>query len=92
MDITPSPEECQWYRPGQTRQPGYCTPTSFPIIVQSETISKILEVLGALSIASAACSLGLLHPNQCGVLASLGCFNPVANLIQESKPVSSCFL
>jgi len=48
-------------KPGK---PDYCTPTSFRIIVLLETISKILKRLSALRLASAARSLGLLHPNQ----------------------------
>ena len=61
----------------------YRTPASFRIIVLLETISKILERLSALRHASAARSLGLLHPNPCGSLAGLGCFNAVAPLTHE---------
>jgi len=48
-------------KPGK---PDYRTPASFRIIVLLETVSKILERLSALRLASAARSLGLLHPNQ----------------------------
>jgi len=47
-------------KPGK---PDYGTPASFRIIVLLVTISKILERLSALRLASAAGSLGLLHPN-----------------------------
>jgi len=83
-------------KPGK---PDYRTPASFRIIVLLETVSKILERLSALRLASAARSLGLLHPTQCGSLAGLGCFDSVATLTQEvhllqaaSFKVSSLFL
>ena len=44
-------------------KPDYSTPASFRIIVLLETVSKILERLSALRLASAARSLGLIHPN-----------------------------
>ena len=52
---------------------------------QLETVSKIIERLSALGLASAARSLGLLHPNQCGSLAGRGCFNAVATLTHEVR-------
>jgi len=67
-------------KPGK---PDYHTPTSFRIIVQLKTVSKILKRLSALRLASAARSIGLLHPNQCGSLAGLGCFDTVAALTHE---------
>jgi len=80
-------------------KPDYRTPASFHIIVLLETVSMILERLSALSLASAARSLGLLHPNQCGSLAGLGCFDIVATLTHEvhllqaaSFKVSTLFL
>ena len=83
-------------KPGK---PNYRTPASFCIIILLETVSKILERLSALQLASAARSLGLLHPNQCGPLAGLGCFNAVATLIHKvpllqaaSFKVSTLFL
>jgi len=79
--------------------PDYRTPASIRIIVLLETVSKILERLSALLLAFAARSLGLLHPNQCGSLASLGCFDAVATLIHKvcllqaaSFKVSTLFL
>jgi len=66
-------------------KPYYHTPASFRIVVLLETVSKILERLSALRLASAARSLGLLHPNQCGSLAGLGCFDPVATLTHEVR-------
>jgi len=69
-------------KPGK---PDYRTPASFRIIVLLETVSKILERLSALRLASAARSLGLLHPNQCGSLAGLGCFDAVATLTHEVR-------
>jgi len=63
----------------------YRTPASFRIIVLLETVSKILERLSALRLASATCSLGLLHPKQCGSLAGLGCFDAVATLTHEVR-------
>jgi len=66
-------------------KPDYRTPSSFRIIVLLETVSKILERLSALRLASAARSLGLPHPNQCGSLAGLGCFHAVATLIHEVR-------
>ena len=69
-------------KPGK---PDYRKPSAFRIIVLLETVSKILDRLSALRLASAARSLGLLHPNQCGCLASLGCFDAVATLTQEVR-------
>jgi len=69
-------------KPGK---PNYRTPASFRIIVLLETLSKILERLSALRLASAARSLGLLHPNQCGSLASQGSFDAVATLTHEVR-------
>jgi len=69
-------------KPGK---PDYRTPASFRIIVLLETVSKILERLSALRLASAARSLGLLHPNQSGSLAGLGCFDAVATLTHEVR-------
>jgi len=63
----------------------YRTPSCFRIIVLLETVSKILETLSALRLAAAARSLGLLHPNQCGSLAGLGCFDAVATLTHEVR-------
>jgi len=69
-------------KPGK---PDYSAPASFRIIVLLETVSTILERLSALRLASAARSLGLLHPNQCGSLAGLGCFDAVATLIHKVR-------
>jgi len=63
----------------------YRTPASFRIIVLLETVSNIHERLSALRVACAARSLGLLHPNQCGSLAGLGCFDIVATLTHEVR-------
>jgi len=76
-------------KPGK---PDYRTPASFRIIVLLETVSKILERLSALHLASAARSLGLLQPNQCGSLAGLGCFDAVATLTHEVRLLQAgCF-
>ena len=65
-------------KPGK---PDYRTPASFRIIVLLETVSKILkDFLLFVSPLPPARSLGLLHPNPCGSLAGLGCFDPVATL------------
>jgi len=69
-------------KPGK---PDYHTPSSFHIIVLLETISKIHEGLSALRLASAARSLGLLHPNECGSQAGLGFFDAVATLTHEVR-------
>ena len=69
-------------KPGK---PEYCTPSSFRIIILLETVSKILERLSALRLASAARFQGLLHPNQYGSLAGLGCFDAVATLTHEVR-------
>ena len=69
-------------KPGK---PDNHTPSSFRIIVLLKTVSKILERLSALRHASATHSLGLLHSNQCGSLASLSCFDAVATLTQEVR-------
>jgi len=66
-------------------KPDYSTPSSFRIIVLLETVLKILERLSALRLTTAAGSLGLLHPNQCGSLAGLGCFDAVATLTHEVR-------
>jgi len=66
-------------------KPDYHTPASFRIIVLLETVSKILERLSALRLASAARSLGLLHPSQYGSLAGLGCFDTVATLTHHVR-------
>jgi len=83
-------------KPGK---PDYRTPASFRIIVLLETVSKILESLSALRRTSTARSLGLLHANQCGSLAGLGCMDAVATLTHEvcllqtaSFKVSTLFL
>ena len=80
-------------------KPDYRTPASFRIIVLLETVSKILKRLSALRLACSARSLGLLHPNQCGSLAGLGCFDALATLTNKvrllqvaSFKVSSLFL
>ena len=76
-------------KPGK---PDYRTPSSFRIIVLLETVSKIHDSLSPLRLASAARSLGLLHPNQCGSLAGLGCFDTVATLTHEVRlPQASSF-
>jgi len=62
-----------------------CTPPSFHIIVLLETVSRILERLSALRLATAASSLGPLHPDQCGSVAGLGCFDAVATLTHEVR-------
>jgi len=64
-------------------KPDYHTLSSFCIIVLLETVSKILERLSALCLASAARCLGLSHPNQCRSLAGLGCFDAVDTLTHE---------
>ena len=69
-------------KPGK---PDYHTTPSFRIIVLLETVSKMLERLSALRLATAARSLGLLHPNQCGSLAGLGYFDTVATLTHEVR-------
>jgi len=66
-------------------KPDYHTHTAFRIIVLLETVTKILERLAALRLTSAALSLGLLHPNQCGFLAGLDCFDTVATLTHEVR-------
>ena len=63
----------------------YHTPASFRIIVLLEPVSKILERLSALRLAAAFCSLVLQHPNHCGSLAGLGCFDAVATLTNEVR-------
>ena len=70
------------HKPGK---PDHPTPSSVRIIVLLETVSKILERLSALRLASAARFLGLLHPNQCGSLSGLGCFDAVATLTHEVR-------
>ena len=76
-------------KPGK---PDYPTPASFRIIVLLETVSKILERHSALHLTSAARSLGLLHPNQCGSLAGLGCFDAVATLTHEFRRLQAASL
>jgi len=66
-------------------KPDYRTPASFRIIVLLETVSMILERLSALRLSSAASSRGLLHPNRCGSLAGLACFDTVALLTHEVR-------
>ena len=61
----------------------YRTPSSFRIIVLLKTGSKIRERHSALQCAAAARSLGLLPPNQCGSLTSLGCLDAVAPLTMK---------
>jgi len=69
-------------KPGK---PDYHTPACFRIILLQETVSKICERLSALRQASAASSLGLLNPNQCGSRAWLGGFDAVVILIHEVR-------
>jgi len=69
-------------KPGK---PDYRTPASFRNIILLKTVSKILERLSALRLASTTRSLGLLHPNQCGSLAGLGCFDAVTTLTHEVR-------
>ena len=52
----------------------------------------MLERLSALSFAAAARSLGLLHPNQCGSLDGLGCFDAVATLTHEVRLLQAASL
>ena len=76
-------------KPGK---PDYRTPASFRIIVLLETVSKILERLVALRLASSARTLGLLHPNQCGSLAGLSCFDAAATLNHEVRLLQAASL
>jgi len=69
-------------KPGK---PDYRTLACCRIIVLLETISKILKRLSALGLAAAARTLCLLHPNQCGSLAGVGCFDAVATLTHEVR-------
>ena len=55
------------------------------------TVFKILERLSALRLTSTARSLGLLHPNQCGSLAGVGCFDTVATLTHEVRLLQAAF-
>jgi len=71
----------------------------FRILVLLKARSKILERLSALRLAPTAYSLGLLHPNLCGSLGGLGCFDAVLSLTDEvhllqaaSFKVSTLFL
>ena len=80
-------------------KPDYRTPAAFRIIPLLETVSKILKRLYDIRLTSAARSLGLLHPNQSGSLAGLGCFDAVAThthkvcLLQAASfKVSTLFL
>jgi len=66
-------------------KPDYRTPASFRILVLLETVSQILKRLSALRLASAARSMGLLHRNQCGSLAGLGCLDAVATLTHQVR-------
>jgi len=76
-------------KPGK---PDYRTPASFRIIVLLETVSKILERLVALRLASSARTLGLLHPNQCGSLAGPSCFDAAATLTYEVRLLQAASL
>jgi len=69
-------------KPGK---PDYRTLASLSIIVLLETVSKTLERLSAFRLAAAPRYLSLLHPNQCGSLAGLGCFDTVATITHEVR-------
>ena len=83
-------------KPGK---PCYDSPSSFPIIVPLQTISKILERIVASCLSAIARYVGLLHSNQCGSLPLLSWFDActaltdtVRTLQRPALKVSSLFL
>ena len=83
-------------KPGK---PSYDLPSSFRIIVDLLTISKILERIVAFCLSTIARYVGLLHHNQCGSLPSLSSFDAYTALTDsvrtQQRPalkVSSLFL
>src|SRR5207302_11272131 len=83
-------------KPGK---PSYDSPSSFRIIVLLQTISKILERVGAYRLAEQARALGLIHRNQCGSLPALSSFDACLSLVSTAQTlqrpglkVSSLFL
>jgi len=62
----------------------------FALFSYSKPSQKSLkDFLPYVSLASAACSLGLLHPNHCGSLAGLSCFDAVATLTHAVRLLQS---
>jgi len=83
-------------KPGK---PSYESPSSFRIIVQIRTVSKIFERIIAARHLAAARLRGLLHPNQCGSLPGLRTYDACLTLTYDvetlQRPrlkVSSLFL
>ena len=83
-------------KPGK---PSYESPSSFRIIVQIHTISKVLETIIAARLLAAARLIGLLHPNQCSSLPGLSTYDACLTLTNDVKTlqrprlkVSSLFL
>jgi len=75
------------------------SPSSFRIILQIRTFSKILERIIAARLLAAARLRGLLHPNQCGSLPGLSTYDACLTLTNDVKTlqrprlkVSSLFL
>jgi hypothetical protein len=61
-------------------KPDYSTTSFFRFISLLQTISKILEKLVADSLYSISDTLGLVHPNQCGILPSISTADTVVFL------------
>lgn len=77
----------------------YDTPVAYCVIVLLEMLSKIVERIIANRLSVQACELGLIHPNQCGLLSGVSTFHAAVSLnhkvviAQKLKlKVSSLFL
>jgi len=83
-------------KPGKPR---FESPSSFRIIVLLRTVSTIMDRKIAARLVLAACSRGLIHPNQCGSLHGLSTYDACLTLMNDVKTqqrprlkVSSLFL
>jgi len=69
-------------KPGK---PSYESPSSFRIMVLIRTFTKILEMIIAARLLTAARLRGLLHPNQCGALPGLSTYDGCLTLTNDGK-------
>jgi len=70
----------------------YKSPASYYIIVLLKTVSEILERITVCRRASLTRNSGLLHSNQYGTLANLGCLDAVSTISHEVRLLQSTAL
>jgi len=73
-------------KPGK---PSYDSPSSFPVIVLLQTLSKILERIINSRLSCMARVSGLVNPHQCGSLAGLSASDATTTLTHEVKTLQT---